>query len=135
MEEVLKVLKSQHIEFVICGSLALYYHNLIDEYNSKEIDIIVDTPWEVLSKVSNDIKYSPITQFECSGAGYFINGVFIDIYNKQLPEYDEVTLFGLEVKVKTLSELKNYYLSLNLDKLGGHERFKSKMKTRVDLFK
>mgnify|MGYP006899562349 CR=1 FL=1 len=128
MREVIKILKSQHGKFVICGSLALYLHGLIDDYNDKEIDIIVDQKISPFNEVPKPI-------FSCSGSSYKINNVFIDVFNKHLPEHDKVVVDGLIMYIKTLSALKNHYLSLDMNTIGGHDKFKAKMMTRIDLFK
>jgi len=39
------------------------------------------------------------------------------------------------VRIKTYQALKTHYLSLDIDNMNGHERFKNKLLTRVDLFK
>ena len=44
MREVIKYIKFITGDFVICGSMALYLHNIIEDYNPNEIDIIVDLP-------------------------------------------------------------------------------------------
>ena len=128
MREVIKILKAQHGKFVICGSLALYLHGLIDDYNHEEIDIIVD------QKVSpfNEVRKP---RFGCSGASYKIHNVSIDVFNKPLPEHNKIVVDGLVVYLKTYQALKKHYLSLDIDKLGGHKLFQNKMMTRVALFK
>ena len=130
MREVIKHLKATIGEFVICGSLALYLHGLIDDYNHEEIDIIVDS----------DIKidgYTRHTSNRFNAIGWMgkYNNVYIDVYNKELPDYDKVVVDGLIVRIKTYQALKTHYLSLDIDNMNGHERFKNKLLTRVDLFK
>ncbi len=130
MREVIKHLKSTIGEFVICGSLALYLHGLLDDYNNEEIDIIVD----------KDIKldgYKRHTSNRFNSRGWLgkYNDVYIDVYNKQLPDYDKVVVDGLILRIKTYQALKTHYLSLDIDNMNGHEKFKNKLLTRVALFK
>ena len=135
MRDIIKILKFQLHEFVICGSLALYLHGLLDDYNHEEIDIIVDMPDEKLLAIQDDVILTPVNAFGMKQAGYRINGVYIDVFNRPLPQYDKVVVDGLIVKIKTLSALKEHYLSLDLDKLGGHDKFKQKIVTRIEMFK
>tara|TARA_R110000772_G_scaffold107059_1_gene209253 strand:+ start:70 stop:477 length:408 start_codon:yes stop_codon:yes gene_type:complete len=135
MREIIKILKYQIGEFVICGSLALYLHGLLDDYNHEEIDIIVDLPDKKLLAIQPDVIINPVNAMLMKGAGYRINGVYIDVFNRPLPEYDTVIVDGLIVKIKTLSALKEHYLSLDMNTIGGHEKFKNKLLTRINLFK
>ena len=135
MREVIKILKFQIGEFVICGSLALYLHGLLDDYNHKEIDIIVDLPDDKLLSIQDDVIITPVNAFGVKQAGYRINGVYIDVFNQPLPNFDTIVVDGLVVRIITLSALKNHYLSLDMDTIGGHEKFKQKILTRIDLFK
>jgi hypothetical protein len=135
MREVIKILKYQIGEFVICGSLALYLHGLLDDYNHKEIDIIVDLPDDKLLSIQDDVIITPVNAFGVKQAGYRINGVYIDVFNQPLPNFDTIVVDGLIVRIITLSALKNHYLSLDMDTIGGHEKFKQKILTRIDLFK
>jgi hypothetical protein len=135
MREVIKILKFQIGEFVICGSLALYLHGLLDDYNHKEIDIIVDLPDDKLLSIQDDVIITPVNAFGVKQAGYRINGVYIDVFNQPLPNFDTIVVDGLIVRIITLSALKNHYLSLDMDTIGGHEKFKQKILTRIDLFK
>ena len=130
MREVIKHLKATIGEFVICGSLALYLHDLIPDYNKEEIDIIVD------KNISID-GYRRHTSNRFNAQGWFgkYNDVYIDVYNKPLPDFDKVVVDGLIMRIKTVNALKMHYLSLDLDTMEGHDRFKQKMMTRVDLFK
>ena len=130
MRDVIKILKSQHGKFVICGSLALYLYGLIDDYNQEEIDIIVD------KKIKLDgYKRHINNRFNSRGWLGKINDVYIDVYNKELPDSNRVVVDGLVVYLKTLSALKMHYLSLDIENMNGHEKFKNKMLTRVALFK
>jgi hypothetical protein len=135
MREIIKILKYQIGEFIICGSLALYLHGLLDDYNHKEIDIIVDLPDDKLLSIQDDVVITPKNAFGMRQAGYRINGVYIDVFNRDLPNYDTVIVDGLVVKIKTYQALKDHYLSLDMSTIGGHERFKQKIMTRIDLFK
>ena len=135
MRDIIKILKFQIGEFIICGSLALYLHGLLDDYNHEEIDIIVNLPDEKLLAIQDDVIITPVNAFGMKQAGYRINNVYIDVFNRELPDYDTVIVDGLIVKIKTLSALKNHYLSLDMDTIGGHEKFKQKILTRIDLFK
>jgi hypothetical protein len=135
MREVIKILKFQIGEFVICGSLALYLHGLLDDYNHKEIDIIVDLPDDKLLSIQDDVIITPVNAFGVKQAGYRINGVYIDVFNQPLPNFDTIVVDGLIVRIKTLSALKNHYLSLDMNTIGGHDKFKQKIMTRIDLFK
>jgi hypothetical protein len=135
MREVIKILKFQIGEFVICGSLALYLHGLLDDYNHKEIDIIVDLPDDKLLSIQDDVIITPVNAFGVKQAGYRINGVYIDVFNQPLPNFDTIVVDGLIVRIITLSALKNHYLSLDMNTIGGHDKFKQKIMTRIDLFK
>ena len=135
MREIIKILKYQIGEFVICGSLALYLHGLLDDYNHKEIDIIVDLPDDKLLSIQDDVIITPVNAFGMKQAGYRINGVYIDVFNRELPDFDTIVVDGLIVKIKTLSALKEHYLSLDMNTIGGHDKFKQKIMTRIDLFK
>ena len=135
MREVIKILKFQIGEFVICGSLALYLHGLLDDYNHKEIDIIVDLPDDKLLSIQDDVIITPVNAFGVKQAGYRINGVYIDVFNQPLPNFDTIVVDGLIVRIITLSALKDYYLSLDMNTIGGHDKFKQKIMTRIDLFK
>ena len=68
-------------------------------------------------------------------AGYRINDVYIDVFNRELPNFDTIVVDGLIVKIKTYQALKDHYLSLDMNTIGGHDRFKQKIMTRIDLFK
>jgi hypothetical protein len=57
------------------------------------------------------------------------------VYNKPLPDFDKVVVDGLVMRIKTYQALKMHYLSLDIDSMNGHEKFKNKLLTRVDLFK
>ena len=130
MREVIKHLKATIGEFVICGSLALYLHGLIDDYNNEEIDIIVDTDIKL-----DGYKRHTSNRFNAKGWLGKYNDVYIDVFNKQLPDYNKVVVDGLILRIKTYQALKMHYLSLDIDKMDGHERFKNKLLTRVALFK
>ena len=135
MREIIKILKFQIGEFIICGSLALYLHGLLDDYNHEEIDIIVNLPDEKLLAIQDDVIITPVNAFGMKQAGYRINNVYIDVFNRELPDYDTVIVDGLIVKIKTLFALKNHYLSLDMNTIGGHDKFKQKIMTRINLFK
>ena len=135
MREIIKILKYQIGEFVICGSLALYLHGLLDDYNHEEIDIIVNLPDDKLLSIQDDVIITPINAFGMKQAGYRINNVYIDVFNRELPDFDTIVVDGLIVKIKTLSALKNHYLSLDMNTIGGHDKFKQKIMTRINLFK
>jgi len=135
MREIIKILKFQIGDFIICGSLALYLHGLQNDYNHEEIDIIVDLPDDKLLSIQDDVRICPKNAFGMRQAGYRINGVYIDVFIRDLPDFDVVVVDGLVVKIKTLSALKEHYLSLDIDKLGGHDRFKKKIITKIELFK
>ena len=134
MRKVIEYIKFITGDFVICGSMALYLHNILEDYNPNEIDIIVDLP-------NNDLDYNRdfskhiSNKFNSRGWSTKYNGVWIDVYNKPLPEYDVITDDGLEMKVKTIQALKSHYLSLDIDNINGHDRFKQKLLTRIELFK
>jgi len=130
MREVIKYLKGTIGEFVICGSLALYLHDLIPDYNKEEIDIIVD------KNISIDgYRRHTSNRFNAQGWLGKYNDVYIDVYNKPLPEFNKVVVDGLIMRIKTVNALKMHYLSLDLDTIGGHDRFKQKLMTRIELFK
>ena len=135
MRDIIKILKFQIGEFIICGSLALYLHGLLDDYNQEEIDIIVDLPDDKLLSIQDDVIITPVNAFGMKQAGYRINGVYIDVFNRDLPDYDTVIVDGLVVKIKTYQALKDHYLSLDMNTIGGHDKFKEKIMTRINLFK
>lgn len=134
MREVIKYIKFITGEFVICGSMALYLHNILEDYNSNEIDIIVDLPNRDLD-YNKDFTSHTSNRFGSTGWSTKYNGVYIDVFNKPLPEFDEVVVDGLKMNVKTIQALKNHYLSLDIDNIDGHKRFKQKLVTRIELFK
>ena len=135
MREIIKILKFQIGDFIICGSLALYLHGLLDDYNQKEIDIIVNLPDDKLLSIQDDVIITPKNAFGMKQAGYRINGVYIDVFNRDLPDFNTIVVDGLVVKIKTYQALKDHYLSLDMSTIGGHEMFKQKIMTRIDLFK
>ena len=135
MRDIIKILKFQIGEFIICGSLALYLHGLLDDYNHEEIDIIVNLPDEKLLSIQDDVIITPVNAFGMKQAGYRINNVYIDVFNRELPNFDTIVVDGLIVKIKTLSALKEHYLSLDMNTIGGHDKFKQKIMTRINLFK
>ena len=135
MREIIKILKYQIGEFIICGSLALYLHGLLDDYNHKEIDIIVDLPNDKLLSIQDDVIITEKNAFVMRQAGYRINNVYIDVFNRELPNFNTIVVDGLIVKIKTYQALKDHYLSLDMNTIGGHDRFKQKIMTRIDLFK
>jgi hypothetical protein len=135
MRDIIKILKFQIGEFIICGSLALYLHGLLDDYNQKEIDIIVDLTDDKLLSIQDDVRITPVNAFGVKQAGYRINGVYIDVFNHDLPNFDIIVVDGLIVKITTYQALKNHYLSLDMNTIGGHDKFKQKIMTRIDLFK
>lgn len=135
MREIIKILKFQIGDFIICGSLALYLHGLLDDYNQKEIDIIVDLPDDKLLSIQDDVIITPKNAFGMKQAGYRINDVYIDVFNRELPDFNTIVVDGLVVKIKTYQALKDHYLSLDMSTIGGHEMFKQKIMTRIDLFK
>ena len=130
MREVIKHLKATIGEFVICGSLALYLHDLIPDYNKEEIDIIVNSDIKL-----DGYRRHTSNKFNTQGWLGKYNDVYIDVYNKPLPDYNKVVVDGLVMRIKTYQALKTHYLSLDIDKMNGHERFKNKLLTRVSLFK
>ncbi len=134
MREVIKYIKFITGDFVICGSMALYLHNIIEDYNPNEIDIIVDLPNRDLD-YNKDFTSHTSNRFGSRGWSAKYGDVYIDVYNKPLPEYDEVVVDGLKMNIKTIQALKEHYLSLDIDNIDGHERFKQKLLTRIDLFK
>lgn len=134
MREVIKYIKFITGDFVICGSMALYLHNIIEDYNSNEIDIIVDLPNRDLD-YNKDFTSHTSNKFGSRGWSTKYNDVYIDVFNKRLPEFNEVVVDGLKMKIKTVQALKNHYLSLNIDNINGHDRFKQKLLTRIELFK
>ena len=135
MRDIIKILKFQIGEFIICGSLALYLHGLLDDYNHEEIDIIVNLPDDKLLSIQDDVIITPVNAFGMKQAGYRINNVYIDVFNRELPDFDTIVVDGLIVKIKTLSALKEHYLSLDMNTIGGHDKFKQKIMTRINLFK
>ena len=135
MRDIIIKLKATIGEFIICGSLALYLHGLLDDYNQEEIDIIVNLPDDKLRLIDQAIRITPVNAFGLKQAGYRINNVYIDVFNCDLPDYDTVIVDGLICKIQTYQSLKSLYLSLDLDKLGGHDKFKEKIMTRINLFK
>ena len=125
MRTELKILKEELGDYVICGSLAFQLHNLEPLRSVKDIDIIVDRKempkgWE---EHSSD-------RFTKLGWSKKVEGVWIDCYSKRLPEYDIINVEGLDVKVKSVNALISHYLSLDLEKVGGHVRFQKKLKER-----
>lgn len=134
MREVIKYIKFITGDFVICGSMALYLHNIIEDYNSNEIDIIVDLPNRDLD-YNKDFTSHTSNKFGSRGWSTKYNDVYIDVFNKRLPEFNEVVVDGLKMKIKTVQALKNHYLSLDIDNINGHDRFKQKLLTRIELFK
>lgn len=134
MRKVIEYIKFITGDFVICGSMALYLHNILEDYNPNEIDIIVDLPNNDLD-YNRDFSKHTSNKFNSRGWSTKYNGVYIDVYNKPLPEYDVITDDGLTMKVKTIQALKSHYLSLDIDNINGHDRFKQKLLTRIELFK
>ena len=133
MEKVFQELDKVFDEWVICGSWALWNCNMNMVPNSIEIDIIVDVPEDYLD---SDPRFKRHTSNKFGSKGWyaFIDTMHVDIFNKPLPDYTEGLMHGRTVKFKTKEELKKHYLSLDIDNIPGHDRFKKKMRETYDKF-
>ena len=132
MREVIKYLDYYCNDYVICGSLALYLHGIIDSFSGKDIDVIVDVPENAYDGLDNWIRR--IDRFNGWGWSTSFNNHYIDVFNKKLPEFEIHNVDGLSIPVKSLSALKKHYTTLDVARLGGHLNFRNKMKARVALF-
>ena len=125
MRNELQILKEELGDYVICGSLAFQLHNLEPLRTTKDIDIILDK-----KELPKDWSKHTSDRFTKLGWSKKIEGIWFDCYSKQLPEYDIIKVEGLDVKVKSVNALISHYLSLDLEKVGGHVRFQKKLKER-----
>lgn len=131
MRKIIEYLNFRCGDYVIVGSLALWLHNMLDEYSHKDIDIVVDVP---KNEYDNDwIKRED--RFSGWGWSTQVGNYYIDVFNTELPEYNTVTYDDLQFKVITISALKKHYRTIDNNKIGGHDRFRQKLITRIELFK
>lgn len=138
MKEILEILNRDVVDYVIVGSYARYLQGEVDGYDGKDLDIVVDKDedafdhWQSQYSRFSDKKgwYVPL---------YIMNKLrklhHVEIINDKLPEYDIINVEGIEVKVKTVEEIKNHYRNLDIDKIGGHDNFKNKLRTLQELYK
>lgn len=125
MRETLEKIKEELGDYVICGSLAFQLHGIEPLRSTKDIDIIVDRT----SAPDGWIKHTS-SRFTELGWSKNINGEWIDVYSKSLPEYNVISVDGLYVAVKSVNALISHYLSLDLEEIGGHIRFQNKLAER-----
>lgn len=138
MKEILEILNRDAVDYVIVGSYARYLQGETDEYSDKDLDIVVDKDEDAFNLLPN---WSSV---ECRFndkkgwyAPYFVINklIHVEVFNEPLPEYDIINVDGVEVKVKTVEEIKNHYRNLDIDKIGGHDNFKNKLRTLQELYK
>lgn len=125
MREVLKKIAGELGDYVICGSLAFQLQGLEPLRNTKDIDVITKVRW-----LPNSWRPHTSKRFTKLGWSKQINDTWIDVYSKSLPEYDIIEIEGLYVKVKSVNALISHYLSMDLEKVGGHIRFQNKLAER-----
>jgi hypothetical protein len=125
MRDILEIIASELGDYVICGSLAFQLQGIEPLQSVKDIDVIVDTKW-----APSTWKVHMKKRFTGLGWSKQINGNWIDVYSKPLPEYDIINVDGLYVKVKSVKALISHYRSLDLEEIGGHVRFQNKLRER-----
>lgn len=132
MKEILEILNEQAGNYVIVGSLALYLHGEIEDYSGKDIDIIVDRDINAFDHLDN---WKPQQNRFNDKQGWIANiaHMWIEVFNKPLPEYEEFEIEGVTVKVKTLPAIKEFYKNINLNKIGGHQNFQNKLQAYIEM--
>lgn len=132
MKEILEILNRQAGDYVIVGSLALYLHGEIENYDGKDIDIIVDRDINAFDHLDD---WKPQYSRFNDKRGWVTNiaHLWIEVFNCELPEYEEFEIEGINVKVITLEALKKHYRSLDLNKIGGHQKFQNKLRTYIEM--
>ena len=132
MIEVLKNIEQKFSTYVIVGSYALYLQKLIPTFSGKDIDIVVNVPQDYLSNERDVKKHSP-TRFTDYGWTFKANDMWVEVFNKELPEYDIIEVEGMKVKVKSIPAIIEFYTLLDYDKIGGHLNFNNKLLSRKHL--
>lgn len=132
MRRVIEYLNFHCGDYVIVGSLALYIHNVINTFSKKDIDIVIDVPYNEYDYNSNWMKRKD--RFSGWGWTTRIDDYYIDVFNTELPNHHIEYVDDLKVNIITLSALKKHYNTLDIPMLGGHLNFRKKMMARCALF-
>lgn len=132
MKEILEILNKQVGNYVIVGSLALYLQGMIEDFNGKDIDIIVDKDEDYFS---DNPYWKPQHNRFSDKRGWVtqLNNTWIEVFNNPFPEYDEFDVDGVTVKVITIKEIKEHYKNLDINKIGGHQNFQNKLRAYIEM--
>ena len=132
MLEVIKNIEQKFSTYVIVGSYALYLQKLIPTFSRKDIDIVVNVSQDHLDNARDVKKHSP-TRFTDYGWTFKTNNMWVEVFNKALPEYDIIEVEGINVKVKSKKAIKEFYTQLDIPSIGGHLNFRNKLQSRKEL--
>ena len=138
MKEILEILNRDAVDYVIVGSYARYLQGETDEYSDKDLDIVVDKDEDAFNHLSNwRLQHNRFYDKKGWYAPYYVVDKLhhIEVFNRPLPEYDIINVDGIEVKVKTIEEIKNHYRNLDIDKIGGHDNFQNKLRAIQEFYK
>jgi len=133
MEELKnKIISAFGSDFVIVGGYALYLHGIVDSFSGKDIDIAVNLP---SSTFDNQSYYNKHTngKFGHNVWTKNVDGQWIEAFNRTLPDYDTLTIEGVQIKVESIQSMKDYYNSLDIDNMQGHDNFKNRLRKNKEL--
>lgn len=132
MEELLnKITTTFGSNFVIVGGYALYLHNIVATFTGKDIDIAIDVEEDKYDSISGYNKISD--KFGYRGWTKNVNGLWLEAFNRTLPDYDLLTVDNVLVKVESIQSMKDFYNSLDIDNIQGHDNFKNRLRTNKEL--
>jgi len=129
---VLEQIEQKFSPYVIVGSYALYLQKLIPTFSRKDIDIIVNVPQDHLDNERDVKKHSP-TRFSDYGWTFKAGDMWVEAFNDELPQYDILEVQGIKVKVRSIPDTIKFYTGLDIDKIGGHFNFTTKLQSRKHL--
>lgn len=137
MKKILEILNREAVDYVIVGSYARYLQGETDDFSGKDLDIVVDKDEDEKMFYNWKPQYSRFSDKRGWYVPYYDKGKFyhVEVFNEPLPEYDIVNVDGIEVKVKTVEEIKKHYKNLDIDKIGGHDNFKNKLRAIQEHYK
>lgn len=119
-------------DFVVVGSYAMYLQGIKDTFSGKDVDIAID--------VNND-KYDNISGYNKNTSNKFGYGVWtkkvedlwVEAFNRPLPDFDLLNIDNILVKVESIQSMKDFYNSLDIDNIQGHDNFKNRLRSNKEL--
>jgi|DEB0MinimDraft_10_1074344.scaffolds.fasta_scaffold93227_1 ABC-type antimicrobial peptide transport system permease subunit len=133
MEELKnKIISAFGSDFVIVGGYALYLHGIVDSFSGKDIDIAVNLPSSTFDNQSDYNKHTN-GKFGHNVWTKNVDGQWIEAFNRTLPDYDTLTIEGVQIKVESIQSMKDYYNSLDIDNMQGHDNFKNRLRKNKEL--